>query len=68
MRIIDQTLDDVTASLSPLDVEWMDDLAANAIAKLSAMPKKADYTRSDIVSLLNRVYFEKRSFSSSGLR
>jgi len=33
MRIIDQTLDDVTASLSPLDVEWMDDLAANAIAE-----------------------------------
>jgi hypothetical protein len=52
MQVIDQTLDDVVASLSPLTVEWMDDTAANAIAKLSAIPPKDYYGRADIAGLL----------------
>jgi hypothetical protein len=58
MQVIDQTLDDVVASLSPLDVEWMDEMAANAIAKLSAMPKKETYTRDDVAALLNSNFDE----------
>lgn len=52
MQVIDQTLDDVVASLSPLTVDWMDDMAANAIAKLSAIPRKQTYGRDDIAELL----------------
>lgn len=48
MQIIDQTLEDVVASLSPLEVDWMDDMAAAAIAKLADLPKKEAYTREDI--------------------
>lgn len=33
MQVLDQTIDDVVASLSPLTVDWMDDVAASAIAK-----------------------------------
>jgi hypothetical protein len=39
MEVVDQALDDVVASLSPLAVEWMDDVAAGAIARLSATLK-----------------------------
>ncbi len=53
MQVIDQTLDDVVASLSPLAVEWMDDTAANAIAKLTALPSKEAYGREDIAQLLS---------------
>jgi hypothetical protein len=52
MQVIDQTLDDVVASLSPLDVDWMDDTAANVITKLTALPKKDIYDRADIAGLL----------------
>lgn len=52
MQIVDQTLEDVVASLSPLAVEWMDDVAAAAIAKLTTLPRKAAYDRSDIEALL----------------
>ena len=53
MQVIDQALDDVVASLSPLAVEWMDDTAANAIAKLTALPSKEAYGREDIAQLLS---------------
>ncbi|WP_407052120.1 DpnII family type II restriction endonuclease [Methyloraptor flagellatus] len=53
MQVIDQTLEEVVASLSPLDVDWMDDMAASAIAKLAALPKKAAYNRSDVAALLD---------------
>ena len=52
MQVVDQTLDDVVASLSPLTVEWMDETAANAIARLSAIPPKDTYGRADIAALL----------------
>jgi len=48
----DQTLTEVVESLSPLTVEWMDETAANAIAKLSNLPKKETYDRPDMASLL----------------
>jgi hypothetical protein len=53
MQVIDQTLEDVIASLSPPAVDWMDDTAANAIAKLSAIPKKEAYSRDDVAALLD---------------
>lgn len=53
MQVIDQTLDDVVANLSPLAVEWMDDTAANAIAKLTALPSREAYGHEDIAELLN---------------
>jgi hypothetical protein len=52
MQVVDQTLDDVVASLSPLTVEWMDETATNAIAKLAAIPSKDAYGRADIAALL----------------
>lgn len=52
MRIIDQKLDELIASLSPLTVDWMDDIATNAIAKLAALPKKEVYTPQDVAMLL----------------
>lgn len=53
MQSKDQTLEEVVDSLSPLAVEWMDDKAAEAIAALTAIPKKAVYDRSDVEALLD---------------
>lgn len=52
MQAKDQTLDEVVDSLSPLTVEWMDETAANAIAALTALPKKDVYSRDDVAALL----------------
>lgn len=52
MHVVDQTLEDVIASLSPLAVEWMDEVAASAIAKLAALPNKEEFGRSDVAALL----------------
>lgn len=51
MRVIDQTLETILESLSPLDVEWMDKTAANTIARLTALDHKREYGRSDIEAL-----------------
>ncbi|EKF59796.1 hypothetical protein QWE_09460 [Agrobacterium albertimagni AOL15] len=53
MQSKDQSLEEVVDSLSPLAVDWMDDKAAEAIATLSEIPKKASYSRSDIEALLD---------------
>jgi DpnII restriction endonuclease len=52
MQVIQQSLDDLVASLTPLAVEWMDEIAANAIARLTAIPVRDSYSRSDIAALL----------------
>lgn len=54
----DQTLEDIINSLSPLDVEWMDETAANVIARLSDLPKKASYNLHDIEALLDQNFEE----------
>ncbi|MBX5154023.1 hypothetical protein HJB78_24080 [Rhizobium lentis] len=53
MRVVVQDLDAIVASLSPLDVNWMDDIAASAIARLKTIPQKATYTSADIQELLD---------------
>jgi DpnII restriction endonuclease len=51
MKIVDQDLKTLLASLSPLDVEWMDETAANTIAHLTALERKSEYGRNDIEAL-----------------
>lgn len=53
MQQKDQTLEQVVDSLSPLTVDWMDETAASAIARLTDLPKKDSYDRTDIAALLN---------------
>jgi DpnII restriction endonuclease len=52
MQVVDQTIEELVASLSPLAVEWMDDVAASAIAKLAAIEIKETYDRKDLAALL----------------
>jgi hypothetical protein len=52
MQFVDQTIEEVVESLSPLAVEWMDDVAASAIAKLMGLQVKEAYDRKDIATLL----------------
>lgn len=47
----DQSLAEILDSLSPLDVEWMDETATNTIAKLTALDHKPDYGQADIEAL-----------------
>ena len=54
----DQSLDEIVGGLSPLDVDWMDPMAAGAIARLTALPKKAEYDRSDVAALLDSNFDE----------
>lgn len=53
MQVTIQTIEDIVASLSPLNVEWMDAMAAGAIAKLAAIETKKSYSRADIAALLD---------------
>ena len=52
MQAKDQSLDDIVNSLSPLAVDWMDETAAKAIARLTDLPKLPAYGRSEIAALL----------------
>ena len=58
MQVVEQTFAELIASLSPLAVEWMDDLAAKAIAKLTDVPQKDAYGRDDIAALLQNGFDE----------
>jgi hypothetical protein len=51
MQSKDQTLEEIVANLSPLDVEWMDQVATSVIAKLTSLPRKDTYGRDDIFAL-----------------
>lgn len=52
MQVIDQTVEGVLDSLSPLAVEWMDEIAAAAIAKFSSIKVKPTYGAADVKELL----------------
>ncbi len=58
MKRVSQDLEDVVANLSPLNVDWLDDIASNVITKLAALPKRVAYDREDIRSLLNDDFTE----------
>jgi hypothetical protein len=58
VQVITQSLDDILASLSPLTVEWQDDVAVRIIARLRKFPKKSMYTAADIVNILEDGPFE----------
>lgn len=58
MKVVYQSLEEVLTSLSPLDVDWLDDVAANAIAQLAALPKKQSYDMDDIRRLLEDGFIE----------
>jgi hypothetical protein len=58
MLVRDQSLEDIVDGLSPLDVDWMDSKAGSAIARLTALPKKAEYDRSDVAALLDANFEE----------
>jgi hypothetical protein len=53
MRFLDQRLDDIVDALSPLDIDWMDDVASSAMVRITALPKKASYHLADIAALLD---------------
>lgn len=53
MKVIDQNLETLLASLSPLDVDWMDQVAGDAIAHLTALPRKSTYDSADIEALFS---------------
>jgi len=58
MQVLEQTIDDVVANLSPLAVDWMDEMAAHTIARLIAIPRKESYGREDIAALLDDEFEE----------
>lgn len=54
MQVRDQTLDEIEQNLSPLNVEWMDEAAAEAMALLAELPAKESYDREDVASMLDQ--------------
>jgi len=53
MRRVIQKFDDIIQSLSPLDVDWMDDVAQSIMDRVCAVEIKSEYTREDIASLID---------------
>ena len=58
MESLDQQLEDILKSLSPLETDWMDEIAEKSITKLQAIPIKPDYTINDVRSLLDDHFTE----------
>jgi len=52
MEFFQQSLDDILESLSPLQVEWKDDIAVRVIERIEHFPIKETYTEADIHALL----------------
>ena len=52
MEAVDQCLDEILDSLSPLRVDWKDETAERVIAKLQSFPVKPRYTAQEVASLL----------------
>src|SRR5262245_10960590 len=53
MEVIAQRLDDILGSLSPLTVDWKDDIAHRVIEKLKKLPVKDTFTSEDVKALLD---------------
>jgi hypothetical protein len=53
MERIDQRLEDILASLQPLNVEWKDETAVRVISRLQSWPVLAKYTEADVQALLD---------------
>ncbi|MGH8499215.1 MAG: hypothetical protein ACRERV_10465, partial [Methylococcales bacterium] len=51
MEFVRQTLDDILGSLSPLQVEWKDDIARRVIKRIEQLLVKSEYTAQDIHDL-----------------
>lgn len=52
MKFVAQNLEDVLASLSPLDVAWEDDTSKKVVALLQEIPSKSEFDREDLRGLL----------------
>jgi len=53
MEFVQQSLDDILQSLSPLQVEWKDDIAVRVIERIERLPIKEAYSEADIHALLS---------------
>ncbi len=51
MKPVEQQFDDIIGSLSPLEADWMDDVADAIMSRITAVPVKAEYGRDDISGL-----------------
>ena len=52
MRPVKQIFSDIIDSLSPLEADWMDDMAQDIMARINAVPMKPEYGRDDIAALV----------------
>jgi hypothetical protein len=53
MRVVHQNLDDILASLSPLEADWMDNMAEAIMNRIASVPAKREYDRDDITNLID---------------
>lgn len=52
MKPVQQQFDAIIDSLSPLEADWMDDMAEAIMDRIGAVPVKAEYDRNDIAALI----------------
>lgn len=53
MRVVQQNFDTLIDSLSPLEAEWMDEMAEAIMARIVMVPAKPEYGRDDIENLID---------------
>ena len=53
MKQVTQTLEEILQALSPLKVEWQDEIAARVIERLDSIPVKGAYGAGDVKELLD---------------
>jgi hypothetical protein len=62
VRIVSQKIEDILDSLRHLEVDWRDETASQVIAKLQALPVKAQYSIDDVRALLDAPYAMAEQF------
>lgn len=55
MRLVQQQFDEIIDTLSPLEADWMDDMAEAIMARIEAVPMKIEYGREDIATLVDAI-------------
>lgn len=53
MRQIEQSLDELLASLAPLEADWQDTMSQRIVAAIQALPAREEYGREDVAALLS---------------
>ncbi len=67
MQIVEQKLEDITASLTTLEAPWQDEHAVKVIELVQGIPVKASYSDEDLAALFEQPGSFRAGFTAAQL-